>query len=255
MLTTALYSNSILIYRSKSPTKTSPPKFNHAFGNMIPAKVEVKMSGTYLEEQRNASKPIDIKQPSVVPNQQTNGSSFVSLKSEKRKCNQLRRLAHNSNTFDTPIDYGALQSDFDFEKNLALFDKQAIWDEIEAIQKPDLLPPSCSSKSKNYRHDENILTTKPLGLRQISTGYQCIQEFATDDDLVIPSIPLSMRLVIQRNAETMGLTRYYPLGKQKAIFVNKMRYIFSENDRLICWQEEQQNWQYCYWVVLGACFQ
>ncbi|XP_037045902.1 enhancer of mRNA-decapping protein 3 isoform X1 [Bradysia coprophila] len=173
---------------SKSPTKMkpiSPPKFNHAFGNMIPAKVEVKLSGTYFEEQRNAT----------------------SFKSEKRKCNQLRRIAHNSNTFDTPIDHGVLQSDFDFEKNLALFDKQAIWDEIDAIQKPDLLPQSCSNKSKNYRHDENILSSKPTGLRQISTGYQCIQEFATDDDLVIPSIPVTMRYVIQRNAEAMGLTK------------------------------------------------
>lgn len=185
----------------------SPPKFNHAFGNMIPSKVEVKLSGTYLEEQRNASKPIDIKQPSSLTNQHTNGSSLASFKSEKRKCNQLRRMAHNSNTFDTPIDHGVFQSDFDFEKNLALFDKQAIWDEIDAIQKPDLLPQSSSSKSKNYRHDENILSSKPMGLRQISTGYQCIQEFATDDDLVIPSIPVTMRYVIQRNAEAMGLTK------------------------------------------------
>lgn len=185
----------------------SPPKFSHAFGNLIPAKVEVKLSGTYLDEQRNASKPIDIKQPTSSTNQHTNGSSLASFKNEKRKCNQARRLAHNSNTFDTPIDHGIMQSDFDFEKNLALFDKQAIWDEIEAIQKPDLLPQSCSNKSKNYRHDENIITAKPMGLRQISTGYQCIQEFATDDDLVIPSIPISMRYVIQRNAEAMGLTR------------------------------------------------
>lgn len=168
--------------------------------------VEVKLSGTYLEEQRNASKPIDIKQPAPNTGQHTNGSSLASFKSEKRKCNQLRRLAHNSNTFDTPIDHGIFQSDFDFEKNLALFDKQAIWDEIEAIQKPDLLPQSCN-KSKNYRHDENIISSKPMGLRQISTGYQCTQEFATDDDLVIPSIPLSMRCIVQRNAETMGLTR------------------------------------------------
>lgn len=186
----------------------SPPKFNHAFGNMIPAKVEVKLSGTYLEEQqRNASKPIDIKQPAPLTNQHTNGSSLASFKSEKRKCNQIRRMAHNNNTFDTPIDHGVLHSDFDFEKNLALFDKQAIWDEIDATQRPDLLPQNCPNKSKNYRHDENILSSKPTGLRQISTGYQCTQEFATDDDLVIPSIPVTMRYVIQRNAEAMGLTK------------------------------------------------
>lgn len=184
----------------------SPPKFTHQFGNMIPAKVEVKLSGTYLEEQRNASKPIDIKQPGSLTNQHTNGSSLASLKSDKRKSNQ-RRLVHNSNTFDTPVDHGTFQSDFDFEKNLALFDKQAIWDEIESIQRPDLLPQSCTNKSKNYRHDENIISSKPTGLRQISTGYQCIQEFATDDDLVIPSIPLTMRCVIERNAEVLGLTR------------------------------------------------
>lgn len=184
---------------------TSSPKFSHAFGNMIPAKVEVKLSGTYLDEQRNASKPIDIKQPTSQTNQHANGSSLASFKNEKRKCNQLRRMAHNSNTFDTPIDHGAFQSDFDFEKNLALFDKQAIWDEI--ARRPDVLPQRCSNKPKNYRHDENILTSKPLGLRQISTGYQCVQEFSTDDDLVIPSIPISMRSIIQTNAEQLGLTK------------------------------------------------
>ncbi|KAJ6642965.1 Enhancer of mRNA-decapping protein 3 [Pseudolycoriella hygida] len=192
------------IRTTKSPTKPkpmSPTKVSHAFGNMIPTKVEVKMSKTYLEDQRSASKPIDIKQPAFGSYQHTNGSF---LKSEKRR---QRRLAQNSNTFDTPIGHGTFQCDFDFEKNLALFDKQAIWDEIEAIKKPDIVSQNVSNKSKNYRHDENILTSKPMGLRQISTSYQCIQEFATDDDLVIPSIPLSMRCLIQRNAETMGLTK------------------------------------------------
>lgn len=207
----------LLIFRSKSPTKTkpsSPAKFSQIFANMIPAKVEVKLSGSlglsvpsgHFEEQRNASKPIDIKQPKIAANQYVNGQS-TSFKNDKKKCNQSRRLAHNAHTFDTPIDNGILQSDFDFEKNLALFDKQAIWDEIDAIQKPDLVPQNFTNKPKNYRHDENILASKPIGLRQIATGSHSLQEFATDDDLVIPSIPLSMRCIVQKNAEAMGLKR------------------------------------------------
>lgn len=55
---------------------------------------------------------------------------------DKKKTN--RRYEKN-NTFSTPVDDPVMDVDFDFEKNLALFDKQAIWDKIDANQKPDLV--------------------------------------------------------------------------------------------------------------------
>lgn len=40
--------------------------------------------------------------------------------------------------FGSPLDQ-SISKDFDFEKNLALFNKQAIWDEINNSQKPDVV--------------------------------------------------------------------------------------------------------------------
>lgn len=57
-----------------------------------------------------------------------------SFKNDKKKA--FRR---HEKTFGTPIDDPVLDEDFDFEKNLALFDKRAIWNKIEANQKPDVV--------------------------------------------------------------------------------------------------------------------
>lgn len=54
----------------------------------------------------------------------------------KKKAN---RMYEKNLTFSTPVDDPVMDEDFDFEKNLALFDKQAIWDKIDANQKPDLV--------------------------------------------------------------------------------------------------------------------
>lgn len=87
--------------------------------------------------QRNASQPIDItnngafKAPTVA-------QQLAFNKMDKKKSNAKNRYDKNM-TFSTPVDDPLLDEDFDFEKNLALFDKQAIWDKIDANQKPDLV--------------------------------------------------------------------------------------------------------------------
>lgn len=216
----------------------------NAFGNLIPAKVEVKMAHSGAASiinsnnstnstpngkaatttqtataptqapitilQRNASQPIDIAA------QSTNGAYGKSAgtlapqqlsynKNDKKKTN--RRFDKNI-TFGTPIDDPLMDEEFDFEKNLALFDKQAIWDKIDANnQKPDLVRQTghVNKKAKNYRHDENILTAKPTGHRQITLKDLCAQEYVTDDGVVIPTISLEKRSRIQMQAEVFGL--------------------------------------------------
>lgn len=122
---------------------------------------------------------------------------------------QQRYNNHKNSAFGTPVDDPMMDEDFDFEKNLALFDKQAIWDEIDAIQqKPDLLKQTVSSGKKKYRHDENVLASEPTQYRQIElesavTGGS--QEYLTDEGLVIPSIPRSTRNLVQQLAENHGL--------------------------------------------------
>lgn len=102
-------------------------------------------SGTIVVLQRHASQPIDITAPTnngafVKPSAPTVAQQLAFNKMEKKKSN--RRFDKNL-TFSTPVDDPVMDEDFDFEKNLALFDKQAIWDKIDANQKPDLVSSTC----------------------------------------------------------------------------------------------------------------
>lgn len=115
------------------------------------------------------------------------------------------RQAFNKNTFSAPTDDPQMGEEFDFEKNLALFDKKAIWNEIDAEQKPDGAKAAAIAKSKNYRHDENILDSKPVGSRQIKIKYQCSEEYVTDDGILIPSVTSEQRSRILLQAEQVGL--------------------------------------------------
>lgn len=59
----------------------------------------------------------------------------VNKPTQKRLNHRQRALERDEHTFGTPIDQ-SLSQDFDFEKNLALFDKEAVWQEINSL-KPD----------------------------------------------------------------------------------------------------------------------
>lgn len=59
--------------------------------------------------------------------------------------------------------------------------------------------------AKNYRHDENILTAKPTGYRQIKMKDRSAQEFVTDDGFIVPTITTEIRSRIQLQAEMFGL--------------------------------------------------
>lgn len=180
---------------SKSPSSNAT-KF---FGNMIPSKVEAKIGASLCSDlNRNASKPIDI---------MTSAKSApvnTPLKQERKKSRREARMNKN-HTFGTPIDDPIMGEDFDFEGNLALFDKQAIWDEIEAGQKPDLVRQAVSMQKRKYRHDENVIASEPMQPRQIESG-QSSHDFVTDEGLIIPTIPSLVRTKIQQLAETNGLT-------------------------------------------------
>lgn len=112
--------------------------------------------------QRNISQPIDIAvqsnngvygklggilAPKVQhqPQQQQQAQQQISFKGDKKK--QKGGRYYKNITFETPVDDPLMDAEFDFEKNLALFDKQAIWDKIDANQKPDLVNKPISKKS------------------------------------------------------------------------------------------------------------
>lgn len=121
-----------------------------------------------------------------------------------------------SETFGTPVNDPTMEADFDFEKNLALFDKQAVWEKFNQMNggKPDLLHHQGSSSrsypvhqpTPKYRHDENIIQSAPTQYRQIEVDYNSSRDYVSDDGLIVPSIPLIVRNRLQTTAEAMGIT-------------------------------------------------
>ncbi|XP_066144739.1 enhancer of mRNA-decapping protein 3 isoform X2 [Euwallacea fornicatus] len=104
--------------------------------------------------------------------------------------------------FGSPLDH-RVKRDFDFEKNLALFDKQAIWEELNS-QRPDVV--RNVENRKKYRHDENVIAPQPISTRQIIVPKQEFNEYVTDDGLIIPCISKSLRKRLFEAAEKAGLT-------------------------------------------------
>lgn len=71
------------------------------------------------------------------PNSGTNNSKVPSNKNILVKWDRKKTKEKNYECFGSSSDRD-MDEDFDFEKNLALFDKQAIWNKINASQ-PDLV--------------------------------------------------------------------------------------------------------------------
>lgn len=93
------------------------------------------------------SKPIDIeyKQPHGDFGM---GSFKLGTPSKKDKA----KVKHNKKDeacFGSDLEQ-IVGKDFDFEKNLALFDKQAVWDEINNSQKPDIVKHADNIRKKQW---------------------------------------------------------------------------------------------------------
>lgn len=95
-----------------------------------------KSVGILAPQAQHQQQQLSQQQQQLLQQQQTQQQiSFA--KSDKKK--QKSGRYDKNITFGTPIDDPLMDEEFDFEKNLALFDKQAIWDKIDANQKPDLV--------------------------------------------------------------------------------------------------------------------
>ncbi|XP_011299816.1 enhancer of mRNA-decapping protein 3 [Fopius arisanus] len=135
----------------------------------------------------------------------TNGKTTIeaNVKGNQRRSQRQKWQERDEQAFGTPIDQ-SLSQDFDFEKNLALFNKEAVWQEINS-SKPDVLRQSENNRG-TYRHDENILVSKPTTLRQIVVPLSHEREYVTDDGLVIPSITLELHRQLMGAADRLGIS-------------------------------------------------
>jgi len=117
-----------------------------------------------------------------------------------------------------------IEQDFDFEANLAMFDKDREMREIEAdlmSNKPDivrLVHSNVRQPEPKYKSDENVLGGGVVtDYRQIITGEEEVgdRQFVTDSGLIVPSVSLQLRdrlastiishgISIERQAEMIG---------------------------------------------------
>ncbi|XP_030876708.1 enhancer of mRNA-decapping protein 3 [Leptonychotes weddellii] len=83
-------------------------------------------------------------------------------------------------------------TDFDFEGNLALFDKAAVFEEIDTYERRSGtrsrgIP---NERPTRYRHDENILESEPIVYRRITVPHNVSKEFCTETTCTASSTAL-----------------------------------------------------------------
>jgi len=122
--------------------------------------------------------------------------------------------------FAVPID-SIVDDEFDFEKNLALFDKRAVFDKIDRLRQlagstTPTTPAATGSSSPHpadakYRCDENVLPRKKAVYRQIlvsnPTDTVTACEYVTDSGLVVPSVQPTLRSKLIAVARRSGFDR------------------------------------------------
>ncbi|KAI5640187.1 scd6-like sm domain-containing protein [Phthorimaea operculella] len=153
------------------------------------------VSGTKAGSSRNAtqqqrSKPIDIQGQRNNRNNNNSGSYGQSGSTPKGRGAsgapgekaRRRNEACFGSAADTPID-----RDFDFEGNLALFDKRALWEQMNS-QKPDLVRQA--DDAGKFRHDEN---------REYTSSY------VTDEGVCVPSVLTAARRRLWEGLARAGL--------------------------------------------------
>lgn len=172
------------------------------------------------KQNHKTTKPIAILRK---PTPSTSNNNFMSssapqpfkLESNQQNGKTKNKKKHNVKNYELmqPDDFS--EEDFDFEGNLALFDKKEIFKEIDnenifgtkSNQKPDLVRQLHKPEEK-YRHDENVIDSMLMQFRNVQLEFKPKQEYTTEEPgIIIPSIPQSLRNRIQNLASDHGHTR------------------------------------------------
>lgn len=102
-----------------------------------------------------------------------------------------------------------MDTDFDFEGNLALFDKAAVFSLIEESTRHGSRTLHCSRSEQrpaNHLHRENILEGKPVVCPLTTVLQHRRREFCTDSGLVVPSVTYDLHRRLLTAAERYGLS-------------------------------------------------
>lgn len=122
---------------------------------------------------------------------------------------EIARL-RDEDCFGSPVDVDTMKKEFDFEKNLALFDKQSVFSAIdeEKQNQPDLVRlVDCNKRQQEpkFKNSDHVLTTIPAQLKAIETGEFPPGEFMTDAGLVVPAVSPELRERLYAAADAHGL--------------------------------------------------
>jgi enhancer of mRNA-decapping protein 3 len=130
----------------------------------------------HLESQRNKNKTSARDSPRKFDGYGSS-SSQPAPPDTPNKLNKIKgRVGKDDVCFGTDVN---MEKDFDFETNLALFDKKTVMGEIQSgKQQGPPLGPGARTVS-NFRHDENVLETLPPTYRQIHLPSRSTKEFLT----------------------------------------------------------------------------
>lgn len=147
-------------------------------------------------------------------------SSFYPPRDGQRTPSSRReRLARrDEDCFGAEMHREDFTQEFDFEKNLALFDKRLVFEEIDATNQPDVIrlvdinrrkqTPTYELVEPKFRNDQNVIDAAPINYRQIKTGQQeNIREYVTDTGIIVPSIDLALRNRLMSAAEARGFSK------------------------------------------------
>ncbi|XP_071964513.1 enhancer of mRNA-decapping protein 3-like isoform X2 [Antedon mediterranea] len=137
------------------------------------------------------------------------GSFEARVKSSPRKIegrSKSLRARKDIECFSAPT--RSILGEFDFERNLALFDKAAIFQEIDAECSTTPEAVNSPKQEPKFRHDEMIVDTgKPKAKRQILVnGSNDVVEYTTDEGFVVPSISQDLHEKLLTNAEKCGIS-------------------------------------------------
>ncbi|GAB1604723.1 enhancer of mRNA-decapping protein 3-like isoform X2, partial [Argonauta hians] len=136
--------------------------------------------------------------------QRRNSASEPRKKTPARKIDCRRKLMTREDCFSAPSE--SFLKEFDFEKNLALFDKKAFFQEMENSL-PEILHNNDRKNPAKYRHDENILESGPVVLCKIKVPCYSEQEYVTDSGLNVPSISYELRSRLFSAGEEFGFSK------------------------------------------------
>lgn len=176
-------------------------------------KAYAKNASSGIKKEKKRTKNTETHQPAIPDRTSMQSSSPQPGPTQKggKKYSRVRKGLYikDEDTFDN--DPQDMTEDFDFAKNLALFDKVAVYNEINSgSDGENMRTPSKQRQRKveeKYKHDEFVLQKGPVVYRQIITNESTkseVSEYYTDAGLVVPTISNDTYIQILHAAELMG---------------------------------------------------